>query len=356
MTHWFSDPRHADLVRELQQQKRTWLVTGAAGFIGSNLAETLLQLGQGVRGLDNFVTGHRRNLDDVRQRVGEEHWRSFDFIEGDICDLNTCKRAVDGVDIVLHQAALGSVPRSIDDPLSSFATNVSGFTNVFEAARTEGRPRIVYASSSAVYGDEPALPKREGQIGKPLSPYAATKYIDEVIADVMRRTYGLGSVGLRYFNVFGRRQDPDGAYAAVIPKWIGQMLGGKPVEIYGDGETSRDFCFIDNTVQANLRAALIAFDGTHRVYNVALGGRTTLADLFHAIRDGLNALGHPYRSDPHFSDFRNGDVRHSQADVSAIVDGIGFVPQVHMDEGIRQTVAWYVENAGVATTRTSVAA
>lgn len=348
MLEWLRDPRHADLAEQLQASQRTWLVTGAAGFIGSNLVEALLSAGQKVRGVDNFVTGHARNLDDVRRRVGDEPWSHFDFIEADIRDLDVCKRAGEGVDIILHQAALGSVPRSIDDPLSSFATNVSGFINIFEAARTDGRPRIVYASSSSVYGDEPALPKREGKIGKPLSPYAATKYVDEVVAGVMAQTYELGSVGLRYFNVFGRRQDPGGAYAAVIPKWIGRMLAGEPIDIYGDGETSRDFCFIDNTVQANLRAALINFDDTHRVYNVALGGRTTLNNLFAALRDGLNAAGHAYAQDPQYAGFRPGDVRHSQADVSAIVEAIGFVPQVSMEEGVRRTLSWYVANAAAA--------
>jgi UDP-N-acetylglucosamine 4-epimerase len=342
MLDWLADPRQADLCAALSA-RRTWLVTGAAGFIGSNLVEALLLLDQDVRGLDNFSTGRRSNLDDVRQRVGDDRWTAFEFIEGDIRDLETCKRAIDGADIVLHQAALGSVPRSVGDPLSSFASNVGGFLNVFEAARRGGRPRIVYASSSSVYGDEQALPKREDKIGKPLSPYAATKYIDEVIAGVMCRTYGIGSVGLRYFNVFGPRQDPDGPYAAVIPKWIARMLAAEKVEIYGDGETSRDFCFIANTVQANLRAALIAFDDSHRVYNVALGGRATLNGLFAAIRDGLGNLGYTYSGEPLYRDFRPCDVRHSQADVSASVEGIGFVPQVGLDEGIARTLAWYVD-------------
>ena len=342
MLDWLADPRHADLCAALSKRRR-WLVTGAAGFIGSNLVEVLLLLGQEVRGLDNFSTGRRSNFDDVRHRIGEDRWAAFECIEGDIRDLETCRRAIDGVDIVLHQAALGSVPRSVSDPLSSFASNVGGFLNIFEAARSGGRLRIVYASSSSVYGDEPALPKREAKIGRPLSPYAATKYIDEVIADVMCRTYGLGSVGLRYFNVFGPRQDPEGPYAAVIPKWIARMLAGERVEIYGDGETSRDFCFVANTVQANLRAALIGFDDMHRVYNVALGGRASLNDLFAAIRDGLAGLGHPYAGEPLYRNFRPFDVRHSQADVSAIIEGIGFVPQVDLAEGIARTLAWYVD-------------
>jgi UDP-N-acetylglucosamine 4-epimerase len=341
--NWLDDPRHEDLRRELGQ-KRRWLVTGAAGFIGSNLVQALLSLGQDVRGLDNFATGHRANLEDVRREVGEDRWRSFDFLEGDIRDLDSCEKAVGGVDVVLHQAALGSVPRSIADPLSSFHSNVAGFLNILEAARTAGAPRIVYASSSSVYGDEPALPKTEGRIGKPLSPYAATKYVDEVIADVMCRTYGLGSVGLRYFNVFGARQDPEGPYAAVIPKWIARMLAGSPVEIYGDGETSRDFCFIDNVVQANLRAALVNFGPTHRVFNVALGGRATLNDLFRAIRDGLNRSGHPYALDPLYEDFRKGDVRHSQADVTSIAGELGFVPQIGLADGIARTIDWYLAN------------
>ncbi len=343
MSDWLADPRHADLRAAISERRRTWLVTGAAGFIGSNLVQALLQLDQDVRGLDNFSTGRRSNLDDVRRRVGETRWQAFNFIEGDIRDLETCRRSVEGVEIVLHQAALGSVPRSVSDPLSSFASNVTGFLNMFEAARTGGHPRIVYASSSSVYGDEEALPKREEKIGNPLSPYAATKYIDEVIAGVMLRTYRLASVGLRYFNVFGPRQDPNGPYAAVIPKWIARMLEGESVEIYGDGETSRDFCFIANTVQANLRAALINFDDTHRVYNVALGGRASLNDLFGAIRDGLNGLGHPFAGEPLYRDFRPCDVRHSQADVSAIVEGIGFVPQVRLAQGIARTLDWYLE-------------
>lgn len=345
MLEWMSNPNHADLREALGSKQRTWVVTGCAGFIGSNLVEALLESGQKVRGLDNFATGRRSNLDDIQARIDAECWTNFEFIEADIRDLGSCRRALDGADILLHEAALGSVPRSISDPLNSFSSNVGGFLNLFEAARTGGRPRIVYASSSSVYGDETALPKREEKIGKPLSPYAATKAIDEIIAEIMCRTYGLGSVGLRYFNVFGRRQDPDGPYAAVVPKWIAGMLAGKAVEIYGDGETSRDFCFIDNVVQANLRAALVNFDGRHRVYNVALGGRATLNELFHSLRAALEALGYPVGQEPLYRDFRQGDVRHSQADVSSIMRDIGFAPQVTMEEGIGRTVEWYVANA-----------
>lgn len=345
MVKWLEDSRHGDLRNAVCQRNRTWLVTGAAGFIGSNLVETLLMLGQRVRGLDNFATGRRINFDDVRQRVGANLWSNFTLIEGNICDLDQCISAVEGVDVVLHQAALGSVPRSIDDPVTSFNTNVTGFLNVLDAVRRAGEPRLVYASSSSVYGDEPNLPKREERIGKPLSPYAASKYIDEVLAEVFCRSYAMGAVGLRYFNVFGRRQDPDGPYAAVIPKWIAALLAKQPVAIYGDGETSRDFCFIDNTVQANLRAALIGKNAGHRVYNVALGGRATLNDVFHAIRDGLNMMDCHCDQSPNYADFRAGDVRHSQADVSNIVDDIGFVPQISLAEGMKQTIAWYLEQA-----------
>ena len=323
-------------------------MTGAAGFIGSNLVEALLGLGEEVRGMDNLSTGRLSNLDDVRRRLPAERWQAFEFLEADICDADQCRRAVDGIDIVLHQAALGSVPRSIAEPVASFQSNVAGFLNIIDAVRTGGQPRLVYASSSSVYGDEPRLPKSEERIGKPLSPYAATKYVDEVIADIMCRTYGLGAVGLRYFNVFGPRQDPDGPYAAVIPKWTAAMLAGAPVEIYGDGLTSRDFCFIDNVVQANLRAAIVNVEPGNRVFNVALGGRATLNDLFEAIGDGLARLGHPYPLAPGYTDFRDGDVRHSQADVSAIADALGYVPQVSLRDGMEQALAWYLEDKQAA--------
>jgi UDP-N-acetylglucosamine 4-epimerase len=344
--NWLQDARHADLREAVNERERTWLVTGAAGFIGSNLVETLLVLGQRVLGLDNFVTGRPVNLDEVRESVGLNRWNRFTFIEGDICDPETCRRAVNGVDVTLHQAALGSVPRSVNNPVASFHSNVTGFLNIIEAVRLDGGARLVYASSSSVYGDEPNLPKREERIGKPLSPYAATKYVDEVISDIFWRTYGIAAVGLRYFNVFGPRQDPDGPYAAVIPKWIAAMLSGLPAEIYGDGETSRDFCFIDNAVQANLRAALIDVSHGHRVYNVALGGRSTLNDLFRAICDSLNVVGHPFDRAPRYSSPRPADVRHSQADVRSIVNDLGFVPQTGLSEGIEETLAWHLNQAG----------
>lgn len=340
--NWLSDKRHSDL-RAALNERRTWLVTGAAGFIGSNLVEALLASGQKVRGLDNFATGHAANLDDVRRRVGKAPWGEFEFIEGNICDLGLCRRAVEGVDVVLHQAALGSVPRSVKDPLSSFQSNVVGFLNMIESVRLCGRPAFVYASSSSVYGDEPNLPKQEGRIGRPLSPYAATKRIDEVFADAYWQTYELPSVGLRYFNVFGRRQDPNGPYAAVIPRWVAAMVAGRTIEIYGDGETSRDFCFIDNTVQANFRAALIDFGAGHRIYNVALGHRTTLNDLFRSIRDALEARGVCFNEAPSHKAFREGDVRHSLADVASIINELGFIPQIGLPQGIEQTLDYYIE-------------
>lgn len=339
---WLQAECHKDLREALYGECRTWLVTGAAGFIGSNIVEALLACGQKVRGLDNFATGKRSNLNDVRARVGFADWQAFDLIEGDVCDFSTCLQSVEGVDVVLHQAALGSVPRSIADPLNSFESNVAGFLNILEAVRLSGAPRLVYASSSSVYGDEEKLPKREEVIGKPLSPYAATKYIDEVISDVFQRSYSLGSVGLRYFNVFGRRQDPDGPYAAVIPKWVATMLSNGEVEIFGDGETSRDFCYIDNVIQANLRAALINFDGRHRVYNTAIGERSTLNELYRVIREGLDSRGQKFDRSPAYLDYRAGDVRHSQADVTKIAKEIGYVPQINMAEGIEQTLDWYV--------------
>jgi UDP-N-acetylglucosamine 4-epimerase len=350
--NWLDDPRHSDLRSALSAPRR-WLVTGAAGFIGSNLVETLLAEGQHVRGLDNFATGRRSNLKDVQRRVTPGQWARFELIEGDICDLALCKSAVQGTDVVLHQAALGSVPRSVNDPLSSFRANVDGFANIVEAVRLCGRPVLVYASSSSIYGSEPSLPKIEHRTGAPLSPYAATKQIDEVMAEAYWQTFKLPSVGLRYFNVFGRRQDPDGAYAAVIPKWVAAMITGDTVEIYGDGETSRDFCFIDNTVQANLRAALVNFGSGHEVYNVALGERTTLNDLLRAIGQSLDARGFGRAQTAVHKDFRPGDVRHSLADVSRIIGEIGFVPQIRLSEGIERTLDYYIEEVRRAEARLS---
>ena len=269
----------AERREQLRQHPATWLVTGAAGFIGSNLVETLLRLGQRVVGLDSFATGHRRNLDEVRALVGDEAWRRCTFLEGDIRDATTCREACTGVDYVLHQAALGSVPRSIEDPLTTNAANITGFVNMLVAARDAGVRRFVYAASSSTYGDHPELPKIEERIGNPLSPYAVTKLVNELYAAVFARTYGFRSIGLRYFNIFGQRQDPNGAYAAVIPRWFAALLTGEPVYINGDGETSRDFCFIDNCVQANLLAAIAPDEAADQVYNVAFGERTSLTHI-----------------------------------------------------------------------------
>ena len=323
---------------------RTWLVTGCAGFIGSNLLETLLGLGQRVVGLDNFATGYRHNLEQVRDKVGAARWENFHFIEGDIRSLETCKAACQGVDIVLHEAALGSVPRSIDDPVTSHDTNVTGFLHMLVAARDAGVERFVYAASSAAYGDWPGLPKVEHEIGRPLSPYGAGKHMNEIYADVFGRCYGLATIGLRYFNVFGPRQDPDGAYAAVIPKWIAAMLRDEPVYINGDGETARDFCFIDNVVQVNLLAGTVdAPEAVGQVYNVAVGDSTTLNELHDLLGELLGDR------DPEFAprratyrDFRPGDVRFSRADISKAERLLGFRPTHRVREGLAQALDWYI--------------
>lgn len=346
---WLLDATQCDLRDELLGKRRRWLVTGAAGFIGSNLVETLLLLGQDVHGMDNFSTGHQRNLDEVRKNVGESRWSRFTLHVADIRDMAACERAVEKVDYVLHQAALGSVPRSVKDPLTSHQVNVSGFLNVLDAARRASVEGFVYAASSSTYGDEPNLPKREDRIGRPLSPYAVTKLADEIYAEVFSRTYGFASTGLRYFNAFGPRQDPNGAYAAVIPKWILAMIEHDAVLINGDGETSRDFCFVGNVVQANLRAALHQASCESEVYNVAVGGRTTLNNLFGIIRDGLASHGFEYAPSPEYKPFREGDVRHSQADVSKAVAGIGYVPLIDLRRGMKEALPWYID---FLTTRT----
>jgi len=339
---WLKHPSQSDLRERLLSRRASWLVTGAAGFIGSNLVETLLSLGQNVRGLDNFATGHQRNLDEVEARVGAANWQRFSFMEDDIRDLGACEKAVDGIDFVLHEAALGSVPRSVNDPVTTNDVNTSGFLNMLDAARRANVRRFVYAASSSTYGDEPNLPKREERIGNPLSPYAVTKLVNEIYAAVYARTYGFASIGLRYFNVFGPRQDPDGAYAAVMPKWIATMLAGEEVQINGDGETSRDFCYIGNVVQANLRAALQEELTASAVYNVAVGDRATLNDLFGIVRDGLTARGYTYQRAPAFRDFRAGDVRHSQADVSKAQAELGYVPLVDLRHGMNEALPWYI--------------
>jgi UDP-N-acetylglucosamine/UDP-N-acetylgalactosamine 4-epimerase len=338
---------------DLARTPKTWLVTGCAGFIGSNLIERLLRLGQNVVGLDNFSTGFRHNLDQVEDAVGPEAWSLMRFIEGDIRDLATCREAVKGVNIVLHEAALGSVPRSIDDPITSHASNVTGFLNMLVAARDAKVGRFVYAASSAAYGDSPALPKVEDTIGNPLSPYAAGKYMNELYAGVFARCYGMETIGLRYFNVFGPRQDPDGAYAAVIPKWIAAMLRGETVYINGDGETARDFCYIENVVQVNLLAGLARNPAAlNKVYNVAVGDQTSLNQLFALLREFL-ALNDPefVCGDPVYRDFRPGDVRFSRADISKAKRLLGYRPTHHVREGLERAIDWYIERLSPETKR-----
>ena len=327
----------------LQASPKTWLVTGAAGFIGSNLVETLLKLNQKVIGFDNFATGKKDNLEQVKMLVSGEQWSRFRFVQGDICDLASCQEACKGANYVLHQAALGSVPRSIVEPLASHESNVTGFMNMLIAARDNGVKRFVYASSSAIYGDHPELPKVENKIGNPLSPYAATKLMNEIYANVFGRNYKTEAIGLRYFNVFGPRQDPEGAYAAVIPKWADALLRGQPVYINGDGETSRDFCFIDNVVQANLLAATTTnSEAVNQAYNVAIGDRTTLNELFVAIQNGLRKLDPAMNEQkPIYQDFRAGDVRHSLADVSKAQRLLGYEPTHRIQQGMDLTLAWY---------------
>lgn len=328
----------------LVQTPKTWLITGVAGFIGSNLLETLLLLEQKVVGLDNFATGFQHNLDEVQGVVSAEQWARFIFIEGDICELADCEQACAGADYVLHQAALGSVPRSIADPINTNHTNISGFLNMLVAARDAQVSSFTYAASSSTYGDHPALPKVEDAIGNPLSPYAVTKYVNELYADVFARTYNFNTIGLRYFNIFGKRQTPDGAYAAVIPKWTAAMISDNEVFINGDGETSRDFNFIENAVQANILAATADDEAKNEVYNVAVGGRTTLNTLFTALQENLALNGVTYTQDPVYKDFREGDVRHSQADISKIQKALGYAPQFDIVKGIAKAMPWYVES------------
>jgi UDP-N-acetylglucosamine 4-epimerase len=336
-------PALATAYSQLREQPLRWLVTGSAGFIGSHLLEALLRVGQYVVSLDNLSTGHRRNLDEVRAAVGQEAWRRHTFIEGDVIDLAACRTACEGVDIVLHEAALGSVPRSISNPLLTHAANATGFLNLLVAARDAGVRRFVYAASSSTYGDHPGLPKVEDAIGRPLSPYAVTKYLNELYADVFGRCYGLAAIGLRYFNVFGPRQDPEGAYAAVIPRWVNAMLRGTPVVIHGDGETTRDFCHVHNVVQANLLAATTADSmALGHVYNVAVGGRMSLNDLFATLGELLADLHPGLRIPaPIREDFRPGDVRHSQADVSKARRLLKYEPTADVRSGLRHALPWY---------------
>src|SRR5690606_7871171 len=337
--------QYQTVCEQLQQAPKTWLITGVAGFIGSNLLETLLKLNQNVVGLDNFATGHQYNLDEVQSLVKPEQWANFKFYKGDIRNFEDCQIACAGVDYVLHQAALGSVPRSIADPITANAANITGFLNMLTAARDAEVKSFTYAASSSTYGDHPALPKVEDNIGKPLSPYAVTKYVNELYAEVFARTYGFKAIGLRYFNVFGKRQDPNGAYAAVIPKWTAAMIAGDDVFINGDGETSRDFCFIENTVQANILAATTQNDeAKNQVYNVAVGDRTTLNDLFNAIKVALAENGVNYAKNPVYCEFRTGDVRHSQASIAKIENALGYAPEFRIDAGLRLAMQWYLQN------------
>ena len=320
---------------ELKNTPKFWLITGVAGFIGSNLLETLLLLDQKVVGLDNFATGHQHNLDEVKLSVSDKQWRQFSFIEGDIRNFEDCQHAVKDVDYILHQAALGSVPRSIADPILTNSANVTGFLNMLTAAKNEKIKTFVYAASSSTYGDHPALPKVENTIGKPLSPYAVTKYVNELYAEVFHRTYGLDTIG---------RQDPNGAYAAVIPKWTAAMYVNDNVLINGDGETSRDFCFVENAVQANILAATSTEQAKNEIYNVALGDRTTLNSLFKCLKKSLNNNDIVYSKSPVYQDFRAGDVRHSQACITKAEKLLGYEPEYRIEAGIEKAMTWYVEH------------
>ena len=335
-----------ELQADFRKSPRRWLVTGVGGFIGSNLLEALLKLDQRVVGLDNFATGRRQNLDQVKGLVAGAQWERFEFIEGDIRMLHVCREACSDADYVLHQAALGSVPRSIADPIASHNANVTGFLHMLVAARDSHVKRFVYASSSSVYGDHPALPKVEENIGHPLSPYAGTKAFNEVYADIFHRSYGFGSIGLRYFNVFGPRQDPDGAYAAVIPKWVASLLKNETVFINGDGETSRDFCYVANVVQANLLAATTTNnDAVNQAYNIAVSDCTTLNQLFDMIRAGLEKRGAPLAGvKPTYKEFRPGDVRHSHANISKAQRLLGYAPTHRIEEGMAEALDWYQRN------------
>jgi len=337
---------YSKVKERLLTKQYTWLVTGVAGFIGSNLAEELLKLNQKVISLDNFSTGHRYNLEHIKKGVTSEQWENFTFVEGDISHFDTCKSITKDVDIILHQAALGSVPRSIDDPIISNNSNVTGFLNMITAAKDNGVKRFVYASSSSVYGDSPELPKIEEKRGNLLSPYAVTKYVNELYAGVFQKCYGMEPIGLRYFNVFGKRQDPNGAYAAVIPKWIGQLLSGEEVYINGDGETSRDFTFIDNVVQANILAGMTQNEKAFgQAFNTAVGGRETLNNLYDAIANGLKEnLDDFEMKKPIYRDFRAGDIRHSNANIDKLRELLGYEPTHTLEAGLKESISWYIND------------
>ena len=335
--------RYDEINKRLREAPATWAITGVAGFIGSNLLEHLLRLDQTVVGLDNFSTGHEQNLHEVKSLVRDIQWSKFSFLKGDIRNLDDCQKACKDADYVLHEAAIGSVPRSLEDPILTNENNITGTLNVLTAARDNKVKRIVYAASSSTYGDHPGLPKVEDKIGKPLSPYAVTKYVNELYADVFARCYGLEGIGLRYFNVFGPRQDPEGAYAAVIPKWIAAMIKGEPVYINGTGETSRDFCYIANVVQMNLLAAMTSNkEAVNQVFNTAVNAKTDLNQLFEMLRVRLEKdFAHLKNYKPVYRDFRAGDVKHSQADVSKARDLLGYIPSHTVEHGLDQALEWY---------------
>ena len=327
---------------KLLKEQKTWLITGVAGFIGSNLLETLLQLDQRIIGLDNLSTGHEANLKKVSSLVSDAQWKNFTFMEGDICDYETCIKATTNVEYVLHQAALGSVPRSVADPILTNNVNISGFLNMLTAAKNSEVKSFVYAASSSTYGDHPDLPKVESNIGNPLSPYGLTKLVNELYADVFHKIYGFRSIGLRYFNVFGKRQDPNGAYAAVIPKWISLMIQNEEIIINGDGSTSRDFCYIDNAVQANILSALADSSAFNNIYNVAVGDRTSLNKLVDLLRSSLMINNIDYKKQPHLTNFREGDVKHSMADITKAKQNLGYDPEFTVEKGLHQTVMSYI--------------
>ena len=335
--------QYQKILLDLKKNPKKWLVTGVAGFIGSNLLETLLKNDQTVVGVDNFTTGHSANLQEVSDLVSNAQWKNFQFIEGDICNPDICINAMKGIDFVLHQAAIGSVPRSIENPLFSNEVNISGFLNILNAAKNEDVKSFVYAASSSTYGDHTDLPKVEDKIGNPLSPYGLTKYVNELYADIFDRVYGFQSIGLRYFNVFGPRQDPDGAYAAVIPKWINLMLNQKEIFINGDGSTSRDFCYIENAVQANILAALAKPDANNNIYNIAVGERTSLNELVELLKESLKKNNFDYEKNSVYRDFRKGDVLHSLADITKAKLHLGYDPQFNVKLGLLNTVQTYIE-------------
>lgn len=334
-----------ELRLQLNIAPKRWLITGVMGFIGSGLLEELLSLNQTVVGLDNLSTGYQHNLDDVRACVSDEQWSRFSLITGDIREFTTCQKACENIDYVLHQAALGSVPRSLKDPLTTNSVNIDGFLTMLTAARDAKVVSFTYAASSSTYGDHPGLPKVEARIGRPFSPYAVTKYVNELYADVFARNFGIHAIGLRYFNVFGRRQNPNGAYSAVIPRWILSMLNNEQIYINGNGVTSRDFCYIENVIQANLLSATTKQPhAKNQVYNVAVGDRTSLNELYYLIRDGLNTLrSEQNTSEPIYQDFRRGDVQHSQADINKIKKLLSYEPEFDIKEGLKHTLKWYID-------------